>query len=97
MSGSEVVGTLEPLYGCFRRNRTRRSPLVGLSLLATLPRKKMLSMRQFHARLKKRRFDGKCAATKSTSAGTHAEADIAKMKQAKRSYSAFSSVQFIFI
>ena len=93
VSGSQIVGTSEPLYGCFRRNRTRRSPLIGLSLLVALPRKKMLNMRRFRARLKKRRFDGKCA-TKSTYAGTHAEAHIAKIKQAKRSNSAFSSFLF---
>ena len=53
----------------------------------------MLNMRRFRARLKKRRFDGK-GGTKSTSAATHAEAHVTKIKQAKRSYSAFSSVQF---
>ena len=35
---SRNIGS-EPLYGCFRRNRTRRSPLVGLSLLVVLPHK----------------------------------------------------------
>ena len=93
VSGSQMVGTSEPLYGCFQRHRTRISPLVGLSLLVALPHKKMLNMRRFRTRLKKRRFDGKCG-TKSTAAGTHAEAHITKIEQAKRSYSAFSSVQF---
>ena len=56
-------------------------------------KKKKFNMRRFRARLKKRRFDEKCG-TKSTSVGTHAETHITKIKQAKCSYSAFSSVQF---
>ena len=66
---------------------------IGWAELASSVTTQMLNMRRFCARLKKRRFDGKCA-TKSTYAGTHAEAHIAKIKQAKRSYSAFSSFLF---
>ena len=66
---------------------------IGCAELTSSVTTQMLNMRRFCTRLKKRRFDGKCA-TKSTYAGTHAEAHIAKIKQAKRSYSAFSSFLF---
>ena len=65
-------------------------------LARSVSNKKKFNMRRFRARLKKRRFDEKCG-TKWTSVGTHAETHITKIKQAKCSYSAFSSVQFIFI
>ena len=67
--------------------------VIGWAELASSVTTQMLNMRRFCARLKKRLFDGKCA-TKSTYAGTHAEAHIAKIKQAKSSYSAFSSFLF---
>ena len=66
---------------------------IGWAELASSVTTQMLNMRLFRARLKKRRLDGKCA-TKSTYAGTYAEAHIAKIKQAKSSYSAFSSFLF---
>ena len=46
-------------------------------LASIVTTQKMLNMRRFRARLKKRRFDGKCE-TKSTSAGIHAETHITK-------------------
>ena len=63
---------------------------IGWAELASIvTSQKMLNMRRFPARLKKRRFDGKCE-TKSTSAGIHAETHITKIKQTRRSFSAFS-------